>query len=71
MGHEWILDVITDLQRYAQTHHLSDLEAQLENAAASARVEMNRVIESAILSTQGGKTGTEQLSANVGTSGSA
>ncbi|MCG3266764.1 hypothetical protein [Yoonia sp. I 8.24] len=71
MGHEWILDVITDLQRYAQTHQLSVLEAQLENAAASARVEMSRMIESAHFLAQGENTGTEQLSANVGTSGNA
>jgi hypothetical protein len=71
MGHEWIIDVIVDLQRYARTHELSGLEKYLEGASTSAKVEISRIIGNTFLSSQGEHSGTQQLSASVGTSGSA
>jgi len=32
MGHDWIVDVLADLKRYAQRHRLDDLNASLGNA---------------------------------------
>jgi hypothetical protein len=47
------------------------LEAQLENTAAIAKVDINRTIESPFLLNQGDNPGTRQLPEITGTSGSA
>jgi hypothetical protein len=71
MGHEWIVDVISDLKQYARTHGLLRLEAQLEHSVAIARVDMCRKLECPFILKQGEHTGNRQLPAIVGTSGSA
>jgi hypothetical protein len=71
MGHEWIIDVIIDLQQYARAHGLLLLEAQLENTKTIAKVDEHRVIESQFLLNQGENPGTPKLPEVTGTSGSA
>ena len=41
MGHLWVLDVLTDLTRYAQDNGLHRLETQLLDAARTARVDIS------------------------------
>ncbi|SFR46776.1 hypothetical protein SAMN04488005_2289 [Yoonia tamlensis] len=71
MEHEWIIDVIADLQRYAHKHELSQLETQLERTSALARVEINRMIESSFLPNQGDNPGTQQFLTISGAGGRA
>ncbi len=40
MAHDWVFDVLTDLKHYAMKNRLSALQAQLEQAALVAAVEI-------------------------------
>ncbi len=40
MGHDWILDVLTDLKTFARANGLPTLAAQLEDASYVAQAEM-------------------------------
>ena len=41
MGHDWILDVLTDLRAFASANDLPSLAAHLDDAAVVARVEIS------------------------------
>lgn len=71
MGHEWIIDVIADLQRFASAHQLTQLEEQLKCTASVASSEISRLAELPCHITQGEASETRQFPANVGASGSA
>jgi hypothetical protein len=45
MGHDWILDVLTDLKTFARANGLPTLAAQLDDASLVARVEMASHVE--------------------------
>ena len=40
MGHDWILDVLTDLKTFARANGLPTLATQLEDASYVAQVEI-------------------------------
>ena len=40
MGHDWILDVLTDLKTYARANGMATLAAQLDDASFVAQVEI-------------------------------
>ena len=68
MGHEWIIDVLADLKRFANTHDLPMLEAQLENTTIIASAEIERLVAETCHLTQGDSPGTRQFSPNAGAS---
>ena len=71
MGHEWIIDVIADLQRFASTHDLKLLEQQLHCAATVASSEISQIVDHTCPVNQGDGSETRQFSAIVGASGRA
>ena len=40
MGHDWIIDVLTDLKTFAAANDLDALAAKLDDAQISARAEL-------------------------------
>ncbi len=45
MGHDWILDVLTDLKTFARANGLPTLAAQLDDASLVAQAEMASRVE--------------------------
>lgn len=45
MGHDWILDVLTDLKTFARTNGLPQLAAHLDDAAFVAQAELTSLAE--------------------------
>jgi hypothetical protein len=45
MGHDWILDVLTDLKTFARTNGMPSLAAQLDDAAFVAQAEITSQTE--------------------------
>ncbi len=45
MGHDWILDVLTDLKTYAQMNGLPALAVQLDDTALVAEAEIASPVE--------------------------
>ena len=45
MGHDWILDVLTDLKTFARANGLPTLAAQLDDASLVAQAELASHIE--------------------------
>ncbi|PRY79396.1 hypothetical protein CLV80_10239 [Yoonia maritima] len=66
MGHDWIIDVLADLKRFANTHDLPMLEAQLENTTLVASAEIGRMVEDTCHLTQGDGPGNRQFSPSIG-----
>ncbi|TNF62615.1 MAG: hypothetical protein EP307_06655 [Rhodobacteraceae bacterium] len=55
MQHDWVLDVLADLQAFARANGLADLDAQLALARLSARAEIASMDEGTHVGTPGGK----------------
>ncbi|WP_162617632.1 hypothetical protein [Yoonia maritima] len=66
MGHDWIIDVLADLKRFANTHDLPMLEAQLENTTLVASAEIGRMVENTCHLTQGDSPGNRRFSPSTG-----
>ncbi|MGS4917876.1 MULTISPECIES: hypothetical protein [Mameliella] len=45
MGHDWILDVLTDLKTFARANGMPSLAAQLDDAAFVAQAEITSQAE--------------------------
>lgn len=45
MGHDWILDVLTDLKTFARANDMPSLAAQLDDATFVAQAEMASLTE--------------------------
>lgn len=68
MGHDWIIDVLADLKRFANTNELHMLAAQLENTALVASSEIAATRDTASLMNRGDCADTRQLSGTIGAS---
>jgi len=68
MGHEWILDVITDLRAFAKQNELPILAAQLDESALVASAEIRTAVGTNSPIMRGDSAETRQFSASVGTS---
>lgn len=45
MGHDWIIDVLTDLKTFARANGMPSLAAQLDDASFVAQAEMASLAE--------------------------
>ncbi len=45
MGHDWILDVLTDLKTFARANGMPSLAAQLDDASFVAQAEITSLTE--------------------------
>jgi hypothetical protein len=45
MGHDWILDVLTDLKTFARANGMPSLAAQLDDASFVAQAELTSLAE--------------------------
>jgi hypothetical protein len=45
MGHDWILDVLTDLKTFARANGMPSLAAQLDDASFVAQAEISSLSE--------------------------
>lgn len=45
MGHDWILDVLTDLKTFARANGMPELAAKLDDASYVAQAEMTSIAE--------------------------
>lgn len=68
MGHEWIIDVLTDLKSFAKTNDLPLLAAQLDEAALVASGEIGSMTVKSSLVTRGDGAGTRSFSGGIGPS---
>ena len=68
MGHEWIIDVLTDLKSFAKTNDLPLLAAQLDETALVASGEIGSVTVKSSLVARGDGAGTRSFSGGVGSS---
>lgn len=66
MKHEWMIDVLTDLRRYAQRNDLPLLAGHLEEAVHLARVEGEVMLSEAPRVVQGEQAGTRSVSWTAG-----
>ncbi|KJZ20828.1 hypothetical protein TW80_08785 [Loktanella sp. S4079] len=66
MGHDWIIDVLADLKRFASTHNLPLLEAQLEATTQIASAEIADNNDNACQLTQGEGPEFRQISPRFG-----
>lgn len=68
MGHDWIIDVLTDLKSFARQNDLPILAAQLDESALVASAEICRAVGNTSPIVRGDSAGTGKLSSSVGTS---
>jgi hypothetical protein len=66
MGHEWIIDVLVDLKRFASTNDLPLLASQLDQTALIASLEIESTAEKSSLLTRGDGTGTRHFFTSSG-----
>lgn len=68
MGHNWIIDVLTDLKSFAQQNDLPLLAAQLDEVTSVASAEIVGRTPNLPVFVQGEQTGTRQFLAKAGAS---
>lgn len=61
MGHNWIIDVIADLQNFAQRNELPLLAAELKKAKTVAVVEVAAIKGDAVSAAWGEEAGSERI----------
>lgn len=61
MGRNWIIDVIADLQSFAEQNELPMLADELTKARTVASVELSATTEDKIISSRGDDTETQRL----------
>ncbi len=66
MGHDWILDVLSDLKAFARANHMQGLVAQLDDASYVARAEIASMAEGEDLGVFGAHTRHGRVAGNVG-----
>ena len=68
MGHDWILDVLADLRRFAQLNDLPLLAVQLDETAIVANAELSILKEGAPVTVRGDAAETGQIFHQAGVS---
>lgn len=68
MGNEWIIDVIADLQSFANIHGLPFLAAQLEEASRVAVTEIKPLVDHSTPVFLGDGSGLSEVFDGVGSS---
>lgn len=66
MGHDWILDVLTDLKTYARLNGLPALAGQLDDVAMVAAVELASSGEREALGVSRGDGAARRVAGTVG-----
>lgn len=66
MGHDWILDVLADLQTFARVNEMPTLAAQLTDASYVARAEIASKAEGDGLGVLGASTTTGRIDRILG-----
>jgi hypothetical protein len=66
MGHDWILDVLADLQTFARANGMPTLAAQLTDASYVAQVEIASKAEGDGLGIIGAGTSTRRVDRTLG-----
>lgn len=66
MGHDWILDVLTDLKTFARANGMPSLATQLDDASFVAQVEIASLAEGNGIGLLGKRAATGQADRTVG-----
>jgi len=66
MGRNWIIDVIADLQTFAQQNELPLLADELTKARTVAVVELSTTTEGVVVAAWGDETDTERFFSQAG-----
>ncbi len=68
MGHDWIIDVLTDLKNFARQNDLPVLAELLDDAALVAAAEIESIQDNVSPTKRGDSSGTRPVLKDVGTS---